>query len=255
MSNASIQIASLREYVEEFLDGKGPFTLRDPDTALGFLKSSLEKIHNYPDIELIMMAPNASLRDGQRVFNWDQDIYNAVFGDTNRATSFLITVINLHQRSVGSVRLNTSSPYDFPLIDDNYLSDPENHDINVIYEGVQFVLQLIQTEPFQRIGASFQVKPIKQCSQYQTWSRDYWYCFIRYMTYDVYHPVGTCPMGPDPKNGSVVNNKLQVYGMKNLRVADASVFPLTLSGHPNAPCVMVGEVGSDMIKRFYNISL
>lgn len=250
-TNISSQIASKREYVKQFLNGYGPLTLRDPNTALGFIQSSLEKTANYPDIELIMSSPNASFRDGQRLFKFDQHIYDSVWGNSDRSSGFEISVINLHEYSLGSVRLKSSSPYDYPIINSNLLSDPEQHDINVIYEGIKYVMRLVQTKAFQKIDARLQLKPLKQCDHNQIWSKDYWFCVIRFLSFDVAHPVGTCPMGPDRENGAVVNNKLQVYGIKNLRIADASVFPLAFSGHPNAPCVMVGEVVSDIIKHFY----
>lgn len=251
-TNISNQIISKREYVEQFLNGYGPLTMRDPNTALGFMQSSLEKIPDYPDIELIMSAPNASFRDSGRLFKFDQYIYDSIWGDSDKTSGFEISVINLHEESVGSVRLKSSSPYDFPIIDSNLLSDPQEHDISVIHEGINYVMRLIQTKPFQRINARLQMKPLKQCESNKIWSKDYWFCVIRFLSFDVAHPIGTCPMGPDRKNGAVVNNKLQVYGMKNLRIADASVFPLAFSGHPNAPCVMVGEVVSDIIKRSYD---
>ncbi|VVD04515.1 unnamed protein product [Leptidea sinapis] len=57
-------------------------------------------------------------------------------------------------------------------------------------------------------------------------------------------------MGPDPEN-SVVDNYLRVHGICNLRVIDASVMPDSPSGNTNGPTIMIGEMGSDMIKSRY----
>jgi choline dehydrogenase len=62
----------------------------------------------------------------------------------------------------------------------------------------------------------------------------------------VFHPCGTCIMGPDPAR-SVVDPRLRVHGLERLRVIDASIFPNVTSGNTNAPAIMVGEKGSDLV--------
>jgi choline dehydrogenase len=62
----------------------------------------------------------------------------------------------------------------------------------------------------------------------------------------VYHPCCTCRMGSSINN-SVINNKLQIHGLKNIRVVDASSFPNITSGNINAPTMMLAYRAAEII--------
>ena len=70
--------------------------------------------------------------------------------------------------------------------------------------------------------------------------------FIRNKADTIYHPVGTCRMGPGPMD--VVDAELRVHGIAGLRVVDASVMPQVVSGNTNGPTIMIAEKAADLIK-------
>lgn len=72
---------------------------------------------------------------------------------------------------------------------------------------------------------------------------------MRHMTTTLFHHTTTCKMGPANDPEAIVVNRLSVYGINNLRIADTSVIPIQITGHTNIPAVLVGKKAAEMIKE------
>lgn len=245
-SNMTAPDSTIREQIEAYLNGTGPLTSNTQAHVIGWHQTSIQESPNSPDIELVIDLSGENSELGQKFLNWNDETWNSLWGD--HTSSFYFTIVLLNVQSVGSVKLNSSNPFDYPLIDYNLLSDVYGKDIDALYEGLNFCLELVNTTAFEKIGAKLEYRPLPACNGFEYISKDYWYCYIRQLAAPIFHSVGTCPSGTDPLNGAVVDSNLKVFGIDNLRVADSSVFPFTLSSHSSADCAMIGEKVSDMIK-------
>ena len=140
--------------------------------------------------------------------------------------------------SRGYLGIKSSDPFEAPAIYPNYLST--NHDLNEQLEGARFLRKLASAPSMAKIIET-EIFPGPDANTDEELIED-----IRQRAGTVFHPVSTCRMGTDA-NSSVVDPRLRVHGLENLRIADASIFPTITSGNTNAPTIMVGEKASDMI--------
>jgi choline dehydrogenase len=140
--------------------------------------------------------------------------------------------------SRGTVTIRSADPMVAPAIAPNYLSTDE--DIADMLAGARF-LRAIAAAPTFAALIEEELKPGPVCI-----SDDEHLADIRARSYSVFHPCGSCRMGPDPSS-AVVDPRLQVHGLAGLRVADASIFPAITSGNINAPAMIVGEKAADLI--------
>lgn len=114
---------------------------------------------------------------------------------------------------------------------------------------MKFVEKMSHTRSMKKLNARLNPNLISGCSQFDDSSNEYWACYARHFTSTIFHPVGTCKMGPANDNHAVVDARLRVHGIARLRVIDASVMPYIVSGNTNAPTIMIAEKGADMIKE------
>lgn len=133
------------------------------------------------------------------------------------------------------------------MINANYFDDP--FDIQTLVEGAKLAMQISRAEAFKQFGSRVHSIKFPNCRQHEFASDAYWECHIRTISMTIYHPVGTCKMGPKWDQQAVVDPRLRVYGIGGLRVVDASIMPTIPSGNTNAPTIMVGEKGADLVKE------
>ena len=149
----------------------------------------------------------------------------------------MIAVNTQRTKSRGTVRLASSNPYDKPLIDPKYFTDPENYDLNVTVEGIKMAVALLRTEAIKNTGSRLYDKPFPGCESHKYATDEYWACLVRAYPITLVHVVGTAKMGDVNDPTTVVDPRLRVKGIKNLRVVDCSIMPLVPSGNTNAPAV------------------
>lgn len=175
--------------------------------------------NHHPDIQFHFVPGYRSHRG--RLFEWGH--------------GYAIHTCVLRPKSVGALRL---TPEKQPEIDFNFLADPS--DASVLVEGIKAARNILAQPEF----SAFCGKEMLPGKQIQTDEQLLQY--VKENCATVFHPVGTCKMGNDAM--SVVSPEtLRVYGIANLRVADASIMPDLISGNTNAPSIMIGERAAHMI--------
>ena len=146
-----------------------------------------------------------------------------------------------HPKSRGQLLLSGPNVNDAMIIRANTLSDPD--DLEAAKASVRMCRELGNASAFKRI--------VKREAMPGTLGDDELERFLRNGAVTYWHQSCTAKMGRDEM--SVVNSKLEVYGVQNLRIADASIMPRITTGNTMAPCVVIGERASEMIKAKYRI--
>jgi choline dehydrogenase-like flavoprotein len=173
-----------------------------------------------PDVQLILMP-----------------VHRDATGRMGRGHGYALIAIVLRPESRGTLELASADPRDAPLIDPHFLEHP--YDTETLVKGIRIARTMLESEPF----APYRGKELNPGRHIETDEQLRRFARENFVT--VFHPVGTCRMGPGPD--AVVDRQLKVHGLDGLRVVDCSIMPTLIGGNTNAPAIMVAEKAADMI--------
>ena len=196
----------------------GPMTMA-ASLAVGFMKTRPEVAT--PDIQFHIQPWSAdSPGEGVHPFS-----------------AFTQSVCQLRPESRGMIRLRSADPLAKPAIAPNYLATPG--DRATLVAGIRMARAIARTEPLSSaIAEEFRLpSELDSDEDLLDWAR--------MNSTTIYHPTGTCRMGPD--EGAVVDERLRVRGIAGLRVADCAIMPEIVSGNTNAPAMMIGAMAARLI--------
>lgn len=154
------------------------------------------------------------------------------------ASGITLNSYTLRPKSRGSVTLRSADPRALPLVDPNFLADPD--DVRISAEGVK-----ISQEIFSQPSLQKYIKTLRFPDGNVRTQADY-IAYTRQYGRTSYHPTCTCKMGRDEM--AVVDPQLRVHGLDGIRICDSSTMPSLVGSNTNAATIMIGEKAADMIR-------
>jgi choline dehydrogenase len=139
----------------------------------------------------------------------------------------------LRPKSRGTVKLRSANPFDKPIVDNNYLAEPD--DLRLEICGLRYAREILKQAPLNK-RITHEILPGPSAMDDASLAE---HC--RRTVKTNWHPVGTCRMGPDNDRFAVFDSKLRVRGIEGLRVIDASAMPFIPSGNTNAPTMALAS--------------
>lgn len=223
-SSYNRELCGLRKYwqgLRYLLTGSGYLALGSSQVA-AFVKSSEHQ-------------PYADLQISFRPMTFTYQLGGSVVVDPQPTMG--VGVYRMRPSSRGMVLLNSKDATSPPVIEPNFLEHDE--DVTAMISGIRWIRQIMGQPPIssRTTGEKLPGAHLQTEEQLLEYMRQHGNC--------AFHGAGTCRMGRDSL--AVVDERLRVHGVRRLRVVDASVMPSITSGNTNAPSIMIGEKGADMI--------
>ena len=214
-----------RAGMQYFLTGAGPLA-KSINHGGGFFRTSPDLTR--PNMQLYFQAFSTLLpRGGERPLLTPDPFSGMSLGLSNCRPS-----------SRGHIRIKSADPLAPPAITANAFATTK--DVSEMLAAVKFLRRLASQPPLARLITE-ELRPGPGCVSDEALIDDF-----RHRSGTVYHPSCTCRMGPDPAT-SVVDARLKVHGVAGLRVIDSSAFPNLIAGNTNAPSVLMGWKGAELV--------
>lgn len=217
---------ALRNYVNYFRNQSSFLESPGGCEGLLFFNSNGFDINANPELEILQVAGGINYVIANNL-GLSPEYMNEVLGAASTA-SFMVLPIVMRPKSRGRILLRDSNPFTKPIIIPNYLSEPD--DVRLAVAGIRKVQQMLQTQIFSSVKAKIVKIKLPGCKNIAYNTDAYWECYLRHLTFNLYHYSGTCKMGHYKDHKAVVTPRLQVRGVRNLRVIDASIMPQIISG-------------------------
>ncbi len=215
--------------------------------GIGFFSTGLGDAHTHDgQIGLIPTCYGRDIIEDRLLLDVDQllDDPDAVFDPDAENISLLAS--NCVPRSEGELTITSPDPAVHPAIKLNYFGDP--HDLKVMVAIMRKALEIARN--WEGVGDWYVPSRLAELHGYKPGDEPsdalLENCALHFAV-TVYHLSCTCRIG------DVVDPRLRVMGVRNLRIADASIMPEIPSGNINAPCIMIGERASDLIKQDHGL--
>ncbi|XP_072934505.1 glucose dehydrogenase [FAD, quinone]-like [Epargyreus clarus] len=237
-------------FLEYMLMRTGPLSNVGTIDFFGFINT--KNISDHPDIQFhhIYFSKNDQfmIKVVMESIGYKNEIVEEIIALNKKQDLLAIYPTLLHPKSKGEVLLRNHDWKSKPIIKTKYLQDPD--DVKTFIDAINFIHRLEETETFKSLELEILELKIPGCAGMKFNTDPYWRCYIQHIGTTVYHPVGTAKMGSD--DSSVVDHKLLVHGMNNLRVVDASIMPSITGGNTMAPTLALAHKAVDIITKMYN---
>lgn len=241
--------AAYKDYMQYLLHQSGAFT-GNGGTYITLFLNTESRDTKYPNLQYHYLffekGDNYRMPQFFKLMGFHKEYEHSLLETSKTHDIAVVWITLLNPKSTGRIELRNNNPFEKVKIFANYLDHQD--DVKLLVKGLKLQREFLNTKPLKNVNASEIRFKLPECDNFPIESDEYLACYVRFFSTTIYHPVGTARMGPRGDHRSVVDPQLRVRGVSGLRVIDASIMPSLVSGNTNAPVIMIGEKGADLIK-------
>ncbi len=222
------------------MNQRGPLTVAP--SQLGAFVPSSDKYSTRPNLEFHIQplslgkfgAMSQHFNDGSLYSQIREALHTALVSPLENFDAITASVVNVRPTSKGLCHISSLDIAAKPIIDPNYLSTDEDREVAV--DSLRLMRRIVMESKAFRPYSPAPVRPGADCI-----TKEQLAAAAAVLGTTIFHPVGTCAMGKEGDDMAVVDSKLRVRGITNLRIADASIMPTIVSGNTAAPTMAIAE--------------